>query len=43
MPSDDVTLNSHKITNLANPSSNGDAVNLGYLNSNFYTNTTTLD
>ena len=43
MASGDVTLNSHKITNLANPTSNGDAVNLGYLSGNYYSNATTLD
>lgn len=43
MASGDVTLNSNKITNLANPTTNSDAVNLGYLSSNYYNNTTTLD
>jgi hypothetical protein len=32
-PTADVSANSQKITNLANPTNNGDAVSLGYLNS----------
>jgi hypothetical protein len=42
MAAGDVTLNNNKITNLATPTQNGDAVNLGYL-SGFYTSSTTLD
>jgi hypothetical protein len=42
-PTGDLSLNSQKITDLAAPTLSTDAVNKGYIDDNFYADTTTLD
>jgi hypothetical protein len=42
-PSGDLSMNTHKITDLVGPTLSGDAVNKSYVDNNFYSTSTTLD
>ena len=43
VPTTNFSMNSHKIIDLAAPTLQGDAVNKGFVENNFYANSTTLD